>query len=84
MRAVIFGHISENSDSASKLTIMIKDKKLTTVIWDSVGYKRKYKTYRYLTNRRLHKAFVTMVGQAILGGWKVLNLYPENIRWTEE
>ena len=81
MRAIIFWSSAEYCDYATKLTIKHSKNMTRTELWDSSSHSVKVQTKRYLTYKRAYRAFQEQIGQAILGGWNVLNAYPKRETW---
>ena len=84
MRSIIFYSVAEYCDYTSKLILKCKDKQTRVSIWDSESKKYTHTTKKYATKKKAYTAFKELIGTTILGGWKVLNLYPEQVKWEEE
>jgi hypothetical protein len=80
--AIIFGSVSERADYASKLTIMRKGKEIRTIIWSAGKEKLDVKNYKYIWEKSARTFFRAGIGNAIKGGWKVLNVFPQT-EWEE-
>lgn len=77
MNSIIFYSNAEYCDHAGKLTIKVKDNQIRTEIWSSGKNNINIKTIDYSSPKVAYKNYKIKIGEAILGGWKVLNAYPQ-------
>jgi len=81
LRAIIFWSCAEYCDSASKLTIKCQENQVRIEIWSSGQVDIDVKTYTYSSLKKAYKEYKIKIGDAILGGWSVLSLYPKRETW---
>jgi len=81
MNAIIFWSVAEYADVSSKLTIKCNKNQLRIEMWVSDGRKFDVNTKSYLNSRMAYKEYKIKIGEAILGGWNVLNALPERETW---
>jgi hypothetical protein len=81
MNAIIFWSVAEYADISSRLTFKHNKNQVRMEIWCSDNDKIDVKTYSYLTTRTAYKQYKIKIGEAILGGWKVLNALPKRETW---
>jgi hypothetical protein len=84
MRAIVFYSVAEYCDYSTKLTIKVRGHQVRTELWGSDDNKVEVKTETYFTKRRAYKEFKVDIGNAILGGWSVLNAFPKRETWETE
>ena len=80
-RAIILWDVAEYCDCSSKLTIKLKDKQVRIELWSSSSKDVTVTTDSYSSKRIAYNKYRLAIGDAILGGWKVLNLYPKRETW---
>lgn len=81
MNAIILYSTAEYCDHAAKLTIKRQDKQIRTEIWSSEREEISVKTIDFKTKTSAYKNYKIMIADAILGGWKVLNIHPQRETW---
>jgi hypothetical protein len=81
MRSIIFWSCAEYCDYATKFTIKHKGNQIRTELWTSAKDEIEVDTIDYPTFKKAYKAYKEMIGSTILGGWQVLNLYPQRETW---
>lgn len=81
MSVVILYSMAEYCDHAAKLTIKQQGKEVKTEIWSSDTDEIIIKTNSYSSISFAHKKFYESIGEAVLGGWHILNAYPKKETW---
>jgi len=81
MNAIIFYSVAEYCDYSTKLTVKQKNNQVRIEIWDSSKEDIDVQTKTFLTKKKAYKDYRTAIGDAILGGWKVLNVFPKRETW---
>jgi hypothetical protein len=81
MDAIIFYNVAEYCNYSSKLTIKRLDKQIKIEIWSSDGKDVQVKIKTYLSKNKAYKKYLEKIGEAILGGWNILNQFPQKETW---
>lgn len=81
MQAIIFYSVAEYCDTSSKLTIKYQGNKIKTELWNSDAKNITIKNYKFFTNKQAYNYFKIKIAEAIFGGWKVLNPFPQRETW---
>lgn len=84
MRTIIFYSVAEYCDHSSKLTIKQQGNQIRTEIWSSGEDEIRVKTIDYKNYKEAYKNYKMMVGDAVLGGWHVLNAFPQRETWETQ
>jgi hypothetical protein len=82
LSAIIFYGVAEYCDYANKLTIKLQGNKIRVELWQSSKSEElAVNDYEFLSNGKALKAYKMKIGEAILGGWKILNALPKRETW---
>jgi len=81
MRAIIFSHMAEYADYASKTTYKLNGKMIRVELWNSYSKNVKVEDRKFLTKRKALREFERMIGKSTLSGNKVLNAFPKRETW---
>lgn len=81
MSCIIFYGMAEYCNYASKLIIKCRGRQIKVETWGSDTHKTNVTIKTYLTKRMAYRAYKIKVGEAIIGGWKVLNALPQKEKW---
>lgn len=81
IEAIIFYSVAEYCDNAGKLTIKIQGNQIRIEIWSSGEEEIRVSTKDYKSYKDAYKNYKMQIGDAILGGWKVLNRFPQRETW---
>jgi hypothetical protein len=83
VRVVIFYSMAEYCDHSAKLTLKLFKNQIRWEHWTSnhVDQPLIVRTASYKTNKKAYEEFERQIGKCILGGWHVLNAFPQRETW---